>query len=175
MHKLSFAFFVIVLSGCVVSKECSMPTEKDVSPSPEMVEWMKIAMPTERKENSENNPVSTASTFNLTKAEIDLFTTKANGGDSEAAFRLAQHYTFAGHSIEKTERKNKKMQWLEVAAKNRHPIAAYNLAFELFYVDRDFISAKKWALIAVSNGTEEAKSLLQLIQDEEEKLLKQKK
>lgn len=149
MNYLLIIFSIFVISSCAVNKKTPMPPlENEVPQSSGMAVWIKIAMPNEKNKNPTDNPVSTASIFNLTQIEIDLLNIKANDGDSEAAFRLAQYFTFVEN------KSNKKKYWLEIAEKNKHPAAAYNLAFEYFTFDKDLGKAKMWALIAFENGSE---------------------
>lgn len=68
---------------------------------------------------------SPSNDFYLSDEEKKIITTKANRGDSEAAFRLAMYYGFYEF------RNDQYLDWLNIAAKNGHTTAQYNLAYEL--------------------------------------------
>jgi TPR repeat protein len=107
------------------------------------------------KNETLNNPMSTASSVNFTEEQIEEFSQKAEKGDAEAAFMLYKH--FPG-----TE---KGFYWLEISAKNGNRAAQYNLAV-ILYQRKSFDEALYWAGMAKRNGDEEADRLIYEIQME---------
>lgn len=76
---------------------------------------------------------STGSIFNLTDAELADLTSKAEAGDAEAAFRIAQFYSLgvgmgddpaSGGADRAAE-----LKWLRRAVELGHPSAGHNLSF----------------------------------------------
>lgn len=105
------------------------------------------------QENS--SPVSTASTYWLSEVEKSTLSDKADRGDKNAAFRLAQYYSFVEFDSDKEQ------FWLERSATAGHAIAQYNLAFFLLNKEnRDIRGALYWAEMAKGNGDEKAQLLI---------------
>jgi TPR repeat protein len=107
-------------------------------------------------DDQENSPpASTASTYWLSGAEKSTLLDKSNKGDKDAAFRLAQYYSFIEFDSAKEQ------YWLERAATAGHAVAQYNLAFFLFSKEnRDTSAALYWAEMAKGNGEKKAQWLI---------------
>ncbi|GGC20195.1 tetratricopeptide repeat protein [Pseudoduganella buxea] len=102
-----------------------------------------------------SGPISTGSTYWLSKFERSQLTDKANRGDKDAAFRLAQYYAFSEFDNEKEQ------HWLERSARAGHTAAQYNLSFLLFYKENpDIHGALYWAEMAKKNGDTKAQVLI---------------
>ncbi|WP_181259098.1 sel1 repeat family protein [Pseudoduganella armeniaca] len=105
------------------------------------------------KENS--RPVSTATTYWLSEQERAALSQSAQKGDKDAAFRLAQYYSFIEFDSEKEQ------YWLECSAKAGHAVAQYNLSFLLLNREEpDTFSALHWAEMAKQNGEKKAQLLI---------------
>jgi TPR repeat protein len=98
--------------------------------------------------------VSTASTFGLEKEEIIKLEKEAESGNKDSAFRLYQYYTFSSYD------KEKELYWLTVAAELGSGTAQYNLAYELFYEQKKYDEAAKWAKKAIENGHDDASEFM---------------
>ncbi len=103
--------------------------------------------------SSENEPVSSGSIYGLTDEQRKKLIEKANRGDKDAAFALYQYFSLSNYGETQEE------QWLEVAAKNGHTVAQYNLAVR--YMEKnDLKQATYWAQKALQNGDKDAANLL---------------
>lgn len=102
-----------------------------------------------------SHPISPALTYWLSESEKSTLLDKSNKGDKDAAFRLAQYYSF----IEVNN--DQEQYWLERSATAGHTIAQYNLAFLLFNKENgDTSAALYWAEMAKGNGEEKAQLLI---------------
>ena len=72
------------------------------------------------------NFISTGNTYWIPDEEIQIFEKNATNGDKNSAFKLYQYHMFV--SLDQ----DSEFKWLEIAAKNVHPIAQSNLA-DLFF------------------------------------------
>ena len=68
------------------------------------------------------NCISTGSIYWISDEEIHILEEKATNGDKNSAFKLYQYHMFV--SLDQ----DLEFKWLEIAAKNGHPIAQSNLA-----------------------------------------------
>ena len=68
------------------------------------------------------NFISTGSIYWLSDEEIQILEKNATNGDKNSAFKLYQYHMFV--SLDQ----DLEYKWLEIAAKNGHPIAQSNLA-----------------------------------------------
>jgi len=118
--------------------------------------YPKVVNATPIMDDQENpHPASTASTYWLGDAEKYELSHKADKGDKDAAFRLAQYYSFVEFDGDKEQ------YWLERSASSGHAIAQYNLAFLLFNkANPDTSAALYWAEMAKRNGEEKAQFLI---------------
>ena len=66
--------------------------------------------------------ISTGSTYWISDEEIHTLEEKASHGDKNSSFKLYQYHMFVSLN------QNLEFKWLEIAAKNGHPIAQSNLA-----------------------------------------------
>lgn len=74
---------------------------------------------------------------------------KAKEGDSDAAFKLSQYYTFRStHTPESPY-----WHWLTRAAELGHPTAQYNLGFIYFYEQNNQQAAFEWFLKSAEGGS----------------------
>lgn len=104
------------------------------------------------------NFISTGSTYWISDEEIHIFEEKATNGDKNSAFKLYQYHMFV--SLDQ----DLEFKWLEIAAKNGHPIAQFNLA-DLFFTQGNKEKAIFWANKAHRNGAklpEELKILINI-------------
>lgn len=165
-----FIVVAIIAGGCAI-KENSLTSSNrdDETPKSKTFDYFNDkAVPMASDERS-GDSISTASKFYLTDKEFGEVSSVAQRGDSSAAFRLAQYFTFSAPHLDKDERKKMARYWLEMAANNGSSTAAYNLAFEYFHLDKNFAVARKWALVSIANGGDKAKSLLKMIVSKEGK------
>jgi TPR repeat protein len=101
------------------------------------------------------HPESTASTYWLSDAEKSVLSDKANKGDKDAAFRLAQYYSFVDFYPDN------ELYWLERSATAGHAVAQYNLSYLLFNREKpDPGAALYWAEMAKKNGEKKAQVLI---------------
>ena len=70
--------------------------------------------------------ISTGSTYWISDEEIQILEKNATNGDKNSAFKSYQYHMFV--SLDQ----DLEFKWLEIAAKNGHPIAQSNLA-DLFF------------------------------------------
>lgn len=99
---------------------------------------------------------SSVTSFYLDDESIENLSSEAIEGNKDAAFKLYQYHLFVTLNV------SEELKWLEIAAKNNHPIAQYNLA--LYYLQKDDLSdALKWALKAKDNGVHKADQLIERI------------
>lgn len=89
--------------------------------------------------------ISTGSTYWISDEEIHTLEEKASHGDKNSSFKLYQYHMFVSLN------QNLEFKWLEIAAKNGHPIAQSNLA-DLFFTQGDKEKAIFWAKKAYRNG-----------------------
>ena len=100
-------------------------------------------------------PISTASTYWLSEADKSNLSDKSDKGDKDAAFRLAQYYSFVDFNGDKEQ------YWLERSATAGHAVAQYNLAFFLYNRENPEIDAAlHWAEMAKGNGEKKAQLLI---------------
>ena len=92
-----------------------------------------------------SNFISTGSTYWIPDEEIQIFEKNATNGDKNSAFKLYQYHMFV--SLDQ----DLEFKWLEIAAKNGHPIAQSNLA-DLFFTQGNKEKAIFWAKKAYRNG-----------------------
>ena len=90
--------------------------------------------------------ISTGSTYWISDEEIHTLEEKASHGDKNSSFKLYQYHMFVSLN------QNLEFKWLEIAAKNGHPIAQSNLA-DLFFTQDNKEKAIFWAKKAHRNGT----------------------
>ena len=106
-------------------------------------------------DQEKTGPISTGSTYWLNELERSQLADKADLGDKDAAFRLAQYYAFLELDSEKER------HWLERAARAGHIVAQHNLSFLLYFKeDPDIHSALFWAETAKNNGDTKAQALI---------------
>ena len=91
------------------------------------------------------NCISTGSTYWISDEEIQILEKNATNGDKNSAFKLYQYHMFV--SLDQ----DLEFKWLELAAKNGHPIAQFNLA-DLFFTQGNKEKAIFWAKKAYRNG-----------------------
>ena len=91
------------------------------------------------------NFISTGSTYWISDEEIQILEKNATKGDKNSAFKLYQYHMFV--SLDQ----DLEFEWLEIAAKNEHPIAQSNLA-DLFFTQGNKEKAIFWAKKAYING-----------------------
>ena len=91
------------------------------------------------------NFISTGSTYWISDEEIQILEKNATKGDKNSAFKLYQYHMFV--SLDQ----DLEFEWLEIAAKNEHPIAQSNLA-DLFFTLGNKEKAIFWATKAYRNG-----------------------
>ena len=84
------------------------------------------------------NFISTGNTYWIPDEEIQIFEKNATNGDKNSAFKLYQYHMFV--SLDQ----DSEFKWLEIAAKNGHPIAQSNLA-DLFFTQGNKEKALFWA------------------------------
>jgi len=89
--------------------------------------------------------ISTGSTYWISDEEIHTLEEKASHGDKNSSFKLYQYHMFVSLN------QNLEFKWLEIAAKNGHPIAQSNLA-DLFFTQGNKEKAIFWAKKAYRNG-----------------------
>ena len=82
--------------------------------------------------------ISTGSTYWFPDEEIQILEKNATNGDKNSAFKLYQYHMFV--SLDQ----DLEFKWLEIAAKNGHPIAQSNLA-DLFFTQGNKEKAIFWA------------------------------
>lgn len=102
--------------------------------------------------------MSTGSIYWISDEEIHTLEEKATNGDKNSAFKLYQYHMFV--SLDQ----DLEFKWLEIAAKNGHPIAQSNLA-DLFFTQGNKEKAIFWANKAHRNGAklpEELKILINI-------------
>ena len=102
--------------------------------------------------------ISTGSTYWISDEEIHTLEEKASHGDKNSSFKLYQYHMFVSLN------QNLEFKWLEIAAKNGHPIAQFNLA-DLFFTQGNKEKAIFWANKAYRNGAklpEELKILINI-------------
>lgn len=112
-------------------------------------------------DESELKKMATTNTYQIDEQLMPVYEKKARNGSSKAAFDLYQHYLYS-----ETD-KQKERYWLEIAAKLGHPVAQHNLAFDLFFLNKDKQGAIYWAKKAYKNGNSNSKILLEEIQGRE--------
>ena len=88
---------------------------------------------------------STGSTYWISDEEIHTLEEKASHGDKNSSFKLYQYHMFVSLN------QNLEFKWLEIAAKNGHPIAQSNLA-DLSLAQGNKEKATFWAKKAYENG-----------------------
>lgn len=110
--------------------------------------------------NSQAQPISSKSTFWLSKEDINKFVTLAKSGDKDAAFKLTQYYLFSEYDEEKIK------FWTEKAAELNHPIAQYNLAY-IFYmqVPPNYEKSIFWAQKSMENKNPSAENLIEEVKE----------
>ena len=91
------------------------------------------------------NSVSTGSIYWISDEEISTLEEKAHNGDRNSSFKLYQYHMFVSLDQDSA------FKWLEIAAKNGHPIAQSNLA-DLFFTQGNKEKAIFWAKKAYRNG-----------------------
>lgn len=104
------------------------------------------------------NFISTGNTYWISDEEIQILEKNATNGDKNSAFKLYQYHMFV--SLDQ----DLKYKWLEIAAKNGHPIAQSNLA-DLFFTQDNNEKAIFWAIKAHRNDAtipEELKILINI-------------
>ena len=89
--------------------------------------------------------ISTGNTYWIPDDEIQIFEKNATNGDKNSAFKLYQYHMFV--SLDQ----DSEFKWLEIAAKNGHPIAQSNLA-DLSLAQGNKEKATFWAKKAYENG-----------------------
>ena len=97
-------------------------------------------------------------TYWISDEEIQILEKNATNGDKNSAFKLYQYHMFV--SLDQ----DSEFKWLEIAAKNGHPIAQFNLA-DLFFTQGNKEKAIFWANKAYRNGAklpEELKILINI-------------
>ncbi len=104
----------------------------------------------------EGEPISTATTFSLTSAEIESLKTEAKKGDNNAAFRLYEFYEFSDYNLEKSK------LWELKSAELGNTAAQYNVAVS-FFDSSQFEQALFWCEKAKLGGNEKAKNLREKI------------
>ncbi len=109
---------------------------------------------TETHSMDKDTPTSSGQIYALGEPERVELEKKAEAGDAEAAFRLAQYHTFTRNDAAQRER------WLRVAARLGHRTAQLNLAVELSRDGKDLAGAAHWAAEARKDGSPEADRLL---------------
>ncbi|MET3493392.1 tetratricopeptide repeat protein [Variovorax boronicumulans] len=119
-------------------------------------------------DNPTPQPLSSASSFMLSPEQRTALTAKAEAGDAEAAFRLANFHTFTAYDPAK------RMHWLAIAAKGGHAVAQNNLAYDYLHGDnKDLKEAARWASESLKNGNAAAADLLKEIEAAQAKQVKQ--
>ena len=98
----------------------------------------------ERSEEMTNS-LSTGSIYWVSDEEIHTLEEKASHGDKNSSFKLYQYHMFVSLN------QDLEFKWLEIAAKNGHPIAQSNLA-DLFLSQGNKEKAIFWAKKAHENG-----------------------
>jgi len=101
-----------------------------------------------------DTPTSSGKIYGLDEAQRTELARKAEAGDAEAAFRLAQHYTFSQSDADQ------RLRWLSVAARLGHRTAQHNLASDLSRDGKDLTQAAHWAAEAGKGGSQGADRLL---------------
>ena len=91
------------------------------------------------------NFISTGSTYWISDEKIQILEKNATKGDKNSAFKLYQYHMFV--SLDQ----DLEFKWLEIAAKNGHPIAQSNLA-DLFFTQGNKEKVIFWAKKAYRNG-----------------------
>lgn len=109
-------------------------------------------------DNNTPQPLSSATSFMLSPEQRTALTAKAEAGDAEAAFRLANFHTFTEYDPAK------RMHWLSIAAKGGHVVSQHNLAYDLYMNGKDLAEAARWAAESLKNGNEDAGDLLKEIE-----------
>lgn len=89
--------------------------------------------------------ISTGSTYWISDEEIHTLEEKASHGDKNSSFKLYQYHMFVSLN------QNLEFKWLEITAKNGHPIAQSNLA-DLSLAQGNKEKATFWAKKAYENG-----------------------
>lgn len=108
----------------------------------------------------ESSTVSAASTFWLSEQKKATLSIIAEKGGNDAAFRLAQYYSFVEFDSEKER------YWLERSASADRAVAQYNLSFLLFNKGEPEVGAAlHWAKMARQNGEKKAQSLIDHIRE----------
>jgi len=136
------------------------PINTILSAMPTLLALVLFSLSPAMEAHSMNNdePVSGGQIHALDDAQRSDLARKAEAGDAQAAFRLAQYYTFT--QADKVQR----TRWLAVAAKAGHATAQYNLASELSSDGEDLDQARHWAAEALQNGYKDADRLLGAIE-----------
>jgi len=71
--------------------------------------------------------------FHLTDSDLTDLTSRADAGDADAAFRMAQHYSLGGGTGENQDSdeidRAAELKWLRRAVELGHPPARHNLSF----------------------------------------------
>ncbi len=108
---------------------------------------------------NERKPITGASSFYLSYADLNAMKEKALSGDAKAAFRLYQHYALGKDDIIAA------FPWLQIAANGNDPKAQYSLGYTYFFVNlfKNIELAKFWLNAASINGSIKAKELLKEI------------
>lgn len=117
------------------------------------------AMNIANEEAMESEPTSSGSIYGLPDERKEILMKEANSGDKDAAFTLYQHFAFSQlNDLEENK-------WLEIAARNGHIGAQYNLAVR-FKEKRQLEKALYWANEALKNGEVDAAKLIDEINRE---------
>jgi TPR repeat protein len=109
-------------------------------------------------EDDEASPVSGASYFNLSDAELSSLKEKALAGDVKAAYRIYQYYEIGmgGDTVSA-------FSWLHIAANGNDAIAQYTMGYICIYsnVFKNISLARFWLKEASNNGDVKARRLLE--------------
>jgi TPR repeat protein len=104
------------------------------------------------------NVLSLNSSLRIPEAQIAQAISSAHAGDSDAAFRLFQHYHYIEHN------RASALVWLTKAAELGHSVAQYSLGQEYsgaFHPEmKDLPEARFWLQKAAANGVKEAEEKL---------------
>jgi TPR repeat protein len=90
-------------------------------------------------------PMTTAMIYNLTKPELDVLTEKAKNNDKSASFRLYQYYSLSKRDLAK------ELFWLNKSAVDGNAVAQYNLAYH-YENSGNIKEALHWLKLAVMNS-----------------------